>query len=54
MSAGDEVRVIQGPFANFIGKIENLKADQRAWVLLDVMGKQTRVSISRGDLRVAG
>ena len=54
MSAGDEVRVIQGPFASFIGKVEDLKPDQRAWVLLDVMGKQTRVSISRGDLRVAG
>ena len=54
MSAGDDVRVVQGPFASFIGKVVDLKPDQRAWVLLDVMGKQTRVSMSRGDLRVAG
>lgn len=53
LAQGDHVRIAQGPFASFIGKVDSLAPDKRTWVLLDVMGKATRVSIPSGDLRLA-
>ncbi|QIG54258.1 transcriptional activator RfaH [Altererythrobacter sp. BO-6] len=53
MAEGDEIRIANGPLADFWGRIVKLGPDQRAWVLLDIMGKQTRVLVSRGDLRLA-
>lgn len=54
LAQGDDVRIASGPFTDFIGRIERLAPDQRAWVLLDVMGQATRVSIPADDLRFAG
>lgn len=51
---GDQVRLINGPFADFVGTIEELNAEQRIWVLLDVLGKGTRVAVKPTDLRLAG
>lgn len=53
MAVGDEIRIAHGPLADFWGRIEKLGPDQRAWVLLDIMGKETRVLVPRGDLRLA-
>ena len=50
---GDQVRLVNGPFADFIGTIEGLNAEQRVWVLLDVLGKSTRVTVKPSDLRLA-
>lgn len=54
LAEGDDVRIAAGPFTNFIGQVEQLVPDTRAWVLLNVMGQATRVSIPTGDLRLAG
>lgn len=54
ISKGHRVRISNGPFVDFIGTIEGLQPEQRAWVLLEVMGKDTRVSVPRSDLRLAG
>lgn len=51
---GDVVRVTNGPFADFIGTVEQIAPDQRIWVLLDILGKNTRVAIRSADLRLAG
>lgn len=51
---GDTVRVTNGPFADFIGTFEQLAPDQRNWVLLDILGKDTRVAIRSAALRLAG
>lgn len=51
---GDQVRLINGPFADFVGTIDELNAEQRIWVLLDVLGKGTRVAVKPTDLRLAG
>ncbi len=50
---GDDVRIAAGPFTDFIGQVERLAPNERAWVLLDIMGKATRVSLGRSDLRKA-
>ena len=54
LEKGDDVRIAAGPFSDFIGQVEQLAPDKRAWVLLDVMGKATRVSIPSADLRITG
>lgn len=51
---GDGVRVTSGPFADFIGTVEQVAPDQRIWVLLDILGKNTRVALRSADLRRAG
>ncbi len=50
---GDEVRVINGPFANFIATVESIDADRRVWVLMEIMGGPNRVSVSAQQVREA-
>jgi transcriptional antiterminator RfaH len=47
---GDRVRLTSGPFADFITRVEHISPDQRIWVLLDIMGQQSKVSVDRDDL----
>ena len=49
--AGADVRVSAGPFTDFIGQVESVAPDQRVWVLLELMGRKTRMGIPARDLR---
>jgi transcriptional antiterminator RfaH len=51
VAEGDEVQICDGPFTSFIGRIEKLAPDERAWLLIDIMGKATRSLIRRADVR---
>lgn len=51
---GEKVRIGAGPFLDFIAGVEEIATDQRVWVLLDLMGRQTRVAVGQKALRVAG
>lgn len=51
LAPGEWVRVTAGPFADFVGQIEKIAPDRRVWVLLELMGGQTRVAIRSGQLR---
>jgi transcriptional antiterminator NusG len=43
---GDQVRVIDGPFANFSGSVEDVKADrQKVKVLVTIFGRPTAVEL---------
>lgn len=43
---GDQVRVIDGPFANFSGSVEEVKADrQKVKVLVTIFGRPTAVEL---------
>ena len=44
--------ITNGPFAQLIGKIDEIDADQRIWILLNILGNQTRVSINRLSLTI--
>ena len=50
---GQTVRVMAGPFADTLGYLERLDANGRVRVLLDIMGGQVPVMISRSALRAA-
>ncbi|MDF1734012.1 MAG: transcriptional activator RfaH [Minwuia sp.] len=50
---GDAVMVTAGAFADFVGRVERIDPDQRVWVLLDLLGRTTRVSLSPDSMRVA-
>lgn len=50
---GDDVEVMTGPFANFIATIESIDAEQRVWVLLDILGQKTRMQVDPKHLQPA-
>jgi transcriptional antiterminator RfaH len=54
LHSGDSVRVTNGPFAEFIGTVEHSAPNQRIWILLDILGKNTRVAVRSANLRLAG
>jgi len=50
LSKGDQVKVLNGPFANFIATVESYETEQRVWVLMDLMGRKTKIQVKQGDL----
>lgn len=53
IAPGDMVRVNRGPFADFVAQVETIDKDKRVWILLDLMGRQTRIAVSARDISVA-
>lgn len=51
LASGAPVSFTSGPFADFVGEVERLDADRRVWVLMDLMGAQTRVKAHETQLR---
>ena len=49
--AGQSVEMHSGPFANFIATVEQMASDARVWVLLDFMGKATRVQVDQQQIQ---
>ena len=40
---GDHVTLLNGPFANFIANVEEYETDQRIWILMDLMGRKSKI-----------
>jgi len=53
IKTGDQVTVTKGPFANFVAEVEKISPDKRVWVLMDIMGGQSRVEVGADQLRSA-
>jgi transcriptional antiterminator RfaH len=51
LKPGDQVTLNKGPFANFVAEVEKIAPDRRVWVLMDIMGGQTRVAVAADQLR---
>ena len=48
---GDRVRLAKGPLAEMIGTIEEMNGTDRARLLLDLLGRPTRVTVALDDLQ---
>jgi len=51
LKKGDQVKVLVGPFANFIATVETYETDQRIWVLMDLMGRKTKLQAPLDSLQ---
>lgn len=51
LKPGDQVTLASGPFASFVAEVEKIAPDHRVWVLMEIMGGQTRVTVGAGQLR---
>lgn len=51
LKAGDTVEIVGGPFAEFIATVDSIALDKRVWVLLDLMGRATRVVVDASAVR---
>lgn len=47
---GEKVRIAEGPFMGFIGRVRSASANKRAGILLEFMGRFSPVEIPLGDL----
>lgn len=50
---GQRITVTKGPFAGFVAEVEKTAPERRVWVLLEILGGQTRVALSADEVRVA-
>jgi transcriptional antiterminator RfaH len=50
LKKGDQVSVLNGPFANFIATVEKYETDQRIWILMDLMGRETKIQTPSDNL----
>ncbi|MDC1264492.1 transcriptional activator RfaH [Amylibacter sp.] len=50
LEKGDHVTVLKGPFANFIATVEKYEAHQRIWILMDLMGRKTKIQTPSDNL----
>ena len=48
---GDQVKISKGPFANFIATVETYETDQRIWILMDLMGRKTKIQTPMDTLQ---
>lgn len=51
LKPGDRVTLTKGPFVNFVAEVEKIAPDRRVWVLMEIMGGQTRVAVGADRLR---
>lgn len=50
LAQGDRIRLLSGPFADTVASIEKLEDGDRIRILMDLMGRQTPISISTSQV----
>jgi len=53
LKKGDQVKVLKGPFASFIATVEKYEADQRILILMDLMGRKTKIVTPTDTLKLS-
>jgi len=51
LKKGDQVTVSKGQFANFVATVEKYEDEQRIWILMDLMGRETKIHTSSDALQ---
>ena len=54
LSVGDRAQVTRGPFSGFVATIADVEANARIFILLQMMGQSTKVSIDAAGLAPLG
>lgn len=52
LKPGDQVKIVVGPFSDFVSTVETLAPDRRVWVMLELMDRVTHVAVAASDLRL--
>jgi transcriptional antiterminator RfaH len=50
LNKGTQVEILNGPFANFIANIEKYETNHRVSILIDLMGRKTKLQAPPEDL----
>jgi len=53
LKKGDQVKLLGGPFSNFIATVEKYEDDQRIWILMDLMGRETKIQTPLDTLQTS-
>ena len=51
MKKGDNVKVINSAFSNFISTIDKIDSKNRIWVLMNILGREARVEITPNQIQ---
>ena len=54
LGAGDRVRLLSGPFADYVARVETLEEGWRLWAVLEAARNPTRVHILASEVEPAG
>jgi transcriptional antiterminator RfaH len=49
LQKGDSIKLLKGPFANLIAKVESVDEKSRIWVLLEAMGGNQRLKLQNDE-----
>lgn len=52
LKPGDLVTITKGSFFEFAAEIETIAFNRRVWVLMEIMGRQSRVSLDTAQLKL--
>lgn len=52
IKAGDRIRIISGPFADYITRVEQIQDDSRILILLDLLGQAVKTYLGKDDVEV--
>jgi len=47
LQAGEKIKIVKGPFSNFIATIDNVDANKRIWALVTLMGQKQRFQLKQ-------
>ena len=53
LKKGDQVKILKGPFADFIATVEKYETDQRIWILMDLMGRKAKIATPSDALKLS-
>ena len=53
LKKGDQVKLLKGPFANFAATVEKYEDDQRIWILMDLMGRKSKIQAATEYLQLS-
>ena len=50
LQIGNKVQILKGPFSSIIGSIETINPEKRISVLFEILGRQTKLTLSQSDV----